>query len=106
MATERSERVACWWVNQGKTYEAERDGGYIWAPQHARNGATYGHHAAVKTVRPGDLIVHYARGAVQAIGRAATDGYAADRSTSRLNSARSTQQFERTLMAHSTPKAA
>jgi hypothetical protein len=22
-----------WWVNQGDTYRAERNGGYVWAPQ-------------------------------------------------------------------------
>ena len=28
-----------WWVNQGKTYVEERDGGYVWAPQRTKTGA-------------------------------------------------------------------
>jgi hypothetical protein len=28
-----------WWVNQGKTFKEEREGGYIWAPQRTKSGS-------------------------------------------------------------------
>lgn len=70
---------AVWWVNQGKTYEAERAGGYIWAPEHTKGGVRAAHHQAVRRVQPGDLIVHYSVGAIRAIGRAVSAGHAAER---------------------------
>src|SRR4051794_37158518 len=36
-----------WWVNQGKTFDAERQGGYIWAPQHGEGGRIVVHHQSV-----------------------------------------------------------
>ena len=56
-----------WWVNQGQSYESERDGGYIWAPLHTKSGATLGHWERVSGVLPGDVLVHYSNGAVRAI---------------------------------------
>ncbi len=57
-----------WWVNQGQSYESERDGGYIWAPLHTKSGATLGHWERVSGVLPGDVLVHYSNGAIRAIG--------------------------------------
>ncbi|MCY0899915.1 MAG: AAA family ATPase [Firmicutes bacterium] len=56
-----------WWVNQGQSYETERDGGYIWAPLKTTGGSTIAHWARVKEVLPGDILVHYSNGAVRAI---------------------------------------
>lgn len=56
-----------WWVNQGHTYGAERDGGYLWAPLADRGGRTHGHHAAMAELRPGDWVLHYANKAVRAV---------------------------------------
>jgi hypothetical protein len=61
-----------WWVNQSKTYGAERDDGIMWAPKKSANGQTLSHWESLLDVAPGDRIVHYARGHIRAIGVAAT----------------------------------
>jgi hypothetical protein len=71
--------VAYWWVNQGKTYQAERSAGILWAPQQTARGRALGHWSAMKDVRSGDLVLHYARGAVRALGRANAPATHADR---------------------------
>ena len=47
--------MAFWWVNQGKTYAAERTGGYLWAP---RDGSQH-HWKRMLDVRSGDTIFSY-----------------------------------------------
>lgn len=59
-----------WWVNQGKTYQDERDGGYIWAPRLQKNGRPASHHTAVSKVRPNDVVIHYSKKNIKALGRA------------------------------------
>lgn len=71
-----------WWVNQGKTYNAEFEGGLIWAPQKDKKGNSLFHHKNVSAVKEGDVIAHYTGGAVQAVSIADTDGYGATRPTS------------------------
>jgi MoxR-like ATPase len=56
-----------WWVNQGATFDAERAGGYVWAPQRSQAGRLVGHHQNVAQLATGDLIFHYAKGLVRAI---------------------------------------
>ena len=63
-----------WWVNQGKTYDEERDGGYIWAPQRTKAGISAGHHVAVRDVRIGDRVIHYSKGHIRAVGVAESGG--------------------------------
>jgi MoxR-like ATPase len=60
-----------WWVNQGATYDEERAGGYVWAPQTNKLGHEVPHHIAVNQLRVGQKIVHYAAGQVRAIGTVA-----------------------------------
>src|SRR5579859_2677606 len=55
-----------WWVNQGQTYERERDGGYLWAPIRNKRGGTEIHWETMAEVRENDLIVHYCQGQVRA----------------------------------------
>jgi MoxR-like ATPase len=62
-----------WWVCQGKTYEAERDLGLIWAPKQGTNGATREFWRALQDVKPGETILHYANGALRAVSTA-TEG--------------------------------
>lgn len=66
-ASRRNPRV--WWVNQGKTYSAERDGGYIWAPRVTKAGTPAAHHTAVSQVSKNDVVLHYSKGSVRALGR-------------------------------------
>jgi len=56
-----------WWVNQGKSYQIGRDGGYIWAPNKDRGGRLPRHWATMKDVKKGDVIFNYANGAIRAI---------------------------------------
>ena len=59
---------ATWWVNQGTTFDQERAGGYVWAPQRGEGGRVFAHHAAVARLRAGDIVFHYAKGVVRAVG--------------------------------------
>ncbi|WP_157591749.1 McrB family protein [Solirubrobacter soli] len=54
------------WVNQGKTWTAERDDGILWAPLRSKNGMMLHHWERMTDVRPGDWIVHYSA-AIRAI---------------------------------------
>jgi hypothetical protein len=71
--------VAYWWVNQSKTYGAERSAGILWAPQRTARGIALGHWTAMTQVLPGDLVVHYARGAIRALGQVGASASTADR---------------------------
>ncbi len=51
-----------WWVNQGRTYELELAAGVIFAS----SSTGLSHHENVAAVQPGDVVLHYARGQVQA----------------------------------------
>lgn len=64
-----------WWVNQGDTYVKERDRGFVWAPQKGRSGSAAFHWKNVEKIRMGDLIFHYVKGSLRAVGRASSDGY-------------------------------
>ncbi|WP_152609322.1 hypothetical protein [Kocuria rosea] len=69
--------VNYWWVNQGKTYEEEVDAGAIWAPFRSTSGGRQHHWDRMDGVQPGDLIIHYARKQIRAVGRALTASRAA-----------------------------
>ncbi len=66
-----SERIeperSYWWVNQGATYRQEREGGYLWAPKETKGGRVLSHHADLLRVREGDVVLHYANGALRAV---------------------------------------
>lgn len=58
----------CWWVNQGTTYQQERDGGYLWAPKTGKGGYAFAHWTNMSKLRPGDVVLHYANGSIRAVG--------------------------------------
>ena len=60
-----------WWVNQGETFAQQSTGGYLWASKAAGNGRTPRHWSDVSRMQPGQTIIHYARGAIVAIGTVA-----------------------------------
>ena len=62
------------WVNQGFNYEQERKGGYVRAPQKSSNGGEFSHWKRVSELKPGDLLVHYAKG-IRALGRVTADAF-------------------------------
>lgn len=43
-------------VFQNKSYEEERNGGYLWAPQKNKNGQTFHHWTDMKLIKKGDII--------------------------------------------------
>jgi 5-methylcytosine-specific restriction protein B len=57
-----------WWVNQGSAYAQQRRGGYVWAPTKTKAGHPVEHHVNVNRLQPGDAIIHYANGAIHAVG--------------------------------------
>ncbi|HEY4454770.1 MAG TPA: hypothetical protein VGN81_10710 [Pseudonocardiaceae bacterium] len=62
--------VSHWWVNQSKTFKAERAGSFLWAPHLNRTGHKEPHWTTMSMVRPDDLILHYASGSIRAISKA------------------------------------
>jgi hypothetical protein len=57
-----------WWVNQGRSYESERDGEIVFAGTGAVDRTAPAHHRNVTRLRPGNIVLHYARGEVLAVG--------------------------------------
>ncbi|WP_342378302.1 protein kinase [Myxococcus stipitatus] len=66
------------WVNQGFTYDAAREGGYIRAPQKNRSGGEFAHWTRVSQLRPGDLLIHYAK-RIRALGRVTATAITTDK---------------------------
>jgi MoxR-like ATPase len=52
-----------WWVNQGRSYDLERTAGVIFAP----SSTGLPHHDNVASVQPGDVVLHYTRGRIEAV---------------------------------------
>jgi len=67
-----------WWVNQGKTYDAAKAGGFIWAPKKDKLGETRHDWENVSRVSPGDLVFNYAR-QLRAISIVKSASYDSDR---------------------------
>jgi MoxR-like ATPase len=67
------ESTGFWWVNQGSTFQQESQGSYVWAPQRSSNGRELGHHANVSLLRMGHRVIHYANGAIRAVGTVIED---------------------------------
>jgi hypothetical protein len=71
--------VGSWWVNQSQTFQAERKAGMLWAPKATSAGHGLGHWTAMTHLQPGDVVIHYARGAIRALGRVQAAAVTADR---------------------------
>lgn len=57
-----------WWVNQGANYATERDGGYVWAGQRAKNGRVVPSWSNVMKLQEGQLVLHYTNKQITAVG--------------------------------------
>lgn len=55
-------------VHQGKTFEEELKGGYIWAPE-----SGFHHHERMTEIHTGDIIFHFVNGALVALSEAVSD---------------------------------
>ncbi|WP_419871521.1 McrB family protein [Candidatus Pristimantibacillus sp. PTI5] len=67
MQTETSSVPKIWWVNQGMTLSEEQEGGLLWAPFKSSNGRSQYHWDTMDEVRPGDIVLHYANGALRSV---------------------------------------
>jgi len=54
-------------VFQNKSYEEERNGGYLWAPQKNKNGQTFHHWSDMKLIKKGDIIFNSFNGKLVSI---------------------------------------
>jgi hypothetical protein len=57
-----------WWVNQGRSYEDERDAWLVFAGTERPDGRKISHHQVLADLRPGDVTLHYSRGNLRALG--------------------------------------
>lgn len=71
--------MSYWWVNQSRTFRAERDAGILWAPKATAAGRSLRHWTAMTQVAAGDMVFHYARGAIRSLGRAQSSARTAER---------------------------
>ena len=58
-----------WWVNQGRTYEVQRSGGYLFASSGSGSGREVPSWEALKEMQPGDTVFHYSEGSLRALGK-------------------------------------
>lgn len=58
-----------YWVNEGKSFVAERSDPYLFARKTDAGGGTPAHWARIRDLEPGDVVVHYANGVVRALSR-------------------------------------
>ena len=65
-------------VFQNKSFDAERRGGYLWAPKPNQDGRKVSHWIMMEEVRKGDVIIHSVNKEIKAISIAASDCYSAN----------------------------
>lgn len=53
-----------YWVNQGKTYKEEKEGGYLWAPIKNKNGNSFFYWDNMTKLQVGDVVFNYKKGSV------------------------------------------
>jgi 5-methylcytosine-specific restriction protein B len=63
-----------WWVSQGDTLDESLKDSYVWAPQKNKLGRAHFHWTNVARVKKGDVLFHYADGAIRAVSVAQSDG--------------------------------
>jgi MoxR-like ATPase len=68
-----------WWVNQGTNFERERDGAYLFAHREDKAGALRETRLNVGRAREGDVVIHYARGAIRGVSAVTQEAVEAPR---------------------------
>lgn len=64
--------MTTWWVNQGRTFKVELPDQYLFAPLRDKRGRQLDHWESMTQLRPGDTVIHYAKGEVRAVSRVGT----------------------------------
>lgn len=68
-----------WWMNQVDLYDEQQPKGYIlMARRRSQAGRSLQHRERMQNVKIDDVIVHYTRGLIPAIGKATSDAYESD----------------------------
>jgi hypothetical protein len=57
-----------WWVNQGKSFEQEIGGGYMWAPKKQRDGNSLRSYDLMLDIQLGDVVFSHYKGKIVARG--------------------------------------
>ncbi|MGF9913039.1 AAA family ATPase [Paenibacillus ehimensis] len=65
----QSDIPGIWWVNQGATLSVGQAEGNLWAPLKASNGRAMYHWDTMDEVKVGDIILHYANGALRSVSQ-------------------------------------
>lgn len=78
MATSRNSGKRYFFVFQNKSFDAERRGGYLWAPKSNQDGRKVSHWLMMEEVRKGDIIIHSVNKNIRAISIATSDCYSAN----------------------------
>ena len=65
-----------WWVNQGKAYKPQREGGFIWAPLLNSQGRPLQHWESMSQVQPDDIVINYSKTKIVAMSVARCKSYA------------------------------
>ena len=71
--------MAYWWVSQNKTYQHERDGQFLWAPQLNTAGRPQHHWTSMTEVQPGDVVFSAVKQKIVAVSVANSSAYDAPR---------------------------
>lgn len=68
-----------YYVFQGRSFDEEYEGGFLWAPKKGKNGAKNHHWTRMQEVKKGDVILHGKSGKFVAVSIAKADCYSAPR---------------------------
>ena len=71
-----STQINIWWVNPGKAYKPQREGGFIWAPLLNSQGRPLQHWESMSQVQPGDIVINYSKTKIVAMSVARCKAYA------------------------------
>jgi putative restriction endonuclease len=68
-----------WWVSQGKTYNSELKGGFLWSPQKNQDDTSNFSYEFMKEIQKGDFILSFHKKMLPAISIAKGKAYAYDK---------------------------
>lgn len=63
------DQSSVWWVNQGTSYNSQKQEGVLWAPLKDKSGKPQHHWETMKEVRLNDIVLHYSNGALRAVSQ-------------------------------------
>jgi len=67
--------MAYWWVSQNRTFEEEKNGGYLWAPIKTKTGGAMHHWNSMSDLREGDIVFSYVGQKIVAMSTVTANAY-------------------------------